>query len=216
MKTIYWLILAMLMPMFASCTSSDSELSNDTSLFQSMKDVYGIEDLSVSLSEVGKVPSVSLVEMQAILEALRQNSNKTNACSVEQVYGDYFGGQNETNKKVIMGTEYIAKTRTGSTLENFILCVELKFNFDSGRVYYYGTDYRYNSRLFDWRANGLSLSPVKNASGLVYEFESESFLYFKVKEEGDCLVKVGITFKGTFDFQSEKGSYSFQLQKFTK
>ena len=115
-----------------------------------------------------------------------------------------------------MGSQFTATTRAGSALENFLLRVELKFNYENNQVFYYGTDYMYDSRLFDWRANGLSLSPVKNASGLTYEFESESFIYFKVKDEGDCIVKVAIIFKGVFDFKSETGIYSFQLQKFSK
>lgn len=200
----------------ASCTNSDNDLLEENNLFESIKNVYGVENLSVSLSETEKIPYVSLEEMQAVLEAFRKESNQKKKCLVETVDGSSFGGQNEQNKKVVMGSQIVAITRAGSTLENFLLRVELKFNYDNNQVFYYGTDYMYDSRLFDWRANGLSLSPVRNAAGLIYEFESESFLYFRVKEEGGCIVKVGIVFKGEFDFMSEAGTYSFQLQKYSK
>lgn len=220
MKTTYLFVTMMLMLSFASCTSSDNNLSNEDSLFESVKSIYGIETVTYSTSNTGfdvvNVPSVTLAEVQGVLEALRQNSNKQSNCKVEITHDADFGGQNEVNKKVIMGSEYAAKTRTGSFLENFLLRVELKFSTNDGLVSYYGTDYMYNSELFYWRANGLSLYPVKSSGGCTYEFESESFLYFRIVDEGNCLVKVGVVFRGNYNFEVESGTYSFQLQKYNK
>ena len=215
MRAINLFIGVMLMLVIASCSDSDKDLFSETSLFESIRNVYGIETVS-ALSKVDNVPSVSLTEMEAVLEALRQESNQKKKCLVESANGISFGGTNEKNKKVVMDNKYIVATRSGITLENFLLRVELKFNYQNNQVFYYGTDYMYDSELFDWRADGLSLNPAKNTSGFVYEFESESFLYFKVKDEGDCLVKVGVVFKGVFDFEAENGTYSFQLQKYSK
>lgn len=220
MKTTYLFITMMLVLSLASCTSSDNDLSNENSFFESVKSTYGIETVTYSVSNTGldvvNVPSVTLAEIQGVLEALRQNSNKQNNCKVEIAHDADFGGKNEVNKRVIMGSEYTALTRTGSFLENFLLRVELKFSTENNLVSYYGTDYMYNSELFYWRANGLSLYPVKNSNGCTYEFESESFLYFRIADEGNCLAKVAVVFKGNYNFNSESGTYSFQLQKHSK
>ncbi len=216
MKSICLVIAIMSVLCFTACTSVDNDPIEGTPLYESVKNTYGIEEVSYGMPNADQIPSVTLDQMQAILEALRADSNKKNNCLVELAGDANFGGVDEVNKKVVMGCEYAAKTRTGSLLENFLLRVELKFNIDNGQVFYYGTDYLFNSRLFDWRANGLSLSPAKNKDGYTYEFESESFLYFKVKDKADCLVKVGIIFKGEYNFKTEAGTYSFQLEKNSK
>lgn len=94
--------------------------------------------------------------------------------------------------------------------------VELKFSFEKEQVYYWGTDYSYSSDLFDWRAQGLSLTPMKNSDDYTYEFESESYLYFKVSDEANTLVKVPVVFRGNYSFQMQKGTYSFKLLKYSE
>lgn len=217
MKAVYFFITLLSMLAITSCASSENELFSESTTLELMKNSYGLEPVSYAISDAKKVPSVSLADIQSVLEALRLNSNKQTKCTVESVNDAYFGDKNEVNRKVVMGSQYTATTRTGVLLENFLLRVELKFNIDNKlSVYYYGTDYLFDSNLFDWRANGLSLAPAKNADEYTYEFESESFLYFKVKEEGDALLRVGIVFKGNYNFKTEKGFYSFQLEKYSK
>ena len=216
MKSFYLFIQVVAILCFTACTSIDNDPSQETSLYETVKTVYGLEEVTYGISGTEQIPYVSLEEMQAVLEALCTNSNKSNSCLIESTNDASFGGKNEINRKVIMGSEYSAKTRSGNHLENFLLRVELKFNIDNNQIYYYGTDYLYNSGLFDWRANGLSLYPVKNKDQYTYEFESESFLYFKIKDEANRLVKVSILFKGEYNFKTEKGIYSFQLEKHNK
>lgn len=57
---------------------------------------------------------------------------------------------------------------------------------------------------------------MKGGDGNTYGFESESYLYFKVKDEGNVLVKVPVVFKGNYNFLTEEGTYSFQLLKYSK
>lgn len=218
MKTYYLLISAIISVLFfAACSSSVDDTSfDDSSLYESMKTSYGIEDVSSSITQSGTIPSVTVEEMRSVLETLQSNTHKTNNCLVETANDANFGGINEQNKKVVMRSEYDAKNRNGSLLENFLLSVELKFNIDNGQVYYYGTDYVYNSNLFDWRANGLSLSPAKDKGSFTYEFQSESFIYFKLTDRANSIVKVGVLFTGEYNFHTEKGVYSFQLEKTAK
>lgn len=60
------------------------------------------------------------------------------------------------------------------------------------------------------------LTPMKNSDDYTYEFESESYLYFKVSDEANTLVKVPVVFRGNYSFQMQKGTYSFKLLKYSE
>lgn len=213
MKAIYFFIVMVMMLGFTACTNSDDFNTDEHSLFESVKNLYGLE---TTTGGIENTPLITLNEMQAILEALRNGSNTKRDCIVENSNNGYFGGVNEVAKKVVMAGEYQTATNSGTQVENFLLRVELNFSIDNRQVYYLGTDYTYSSDTFIWRANGLSLAPARNTDGFTYEFNSESFLYFKVLDQGNCVVKVPMVFKGNYNFSSGKGVYSFQLQKYAK
>lgn len=206
MKTIYSFIVIALAFDFTSCTTADNEIVEQTSLFESVMSTYGVENVSYNITGADNIPSASTEDMRNVLEALRQNSNTRQNCT----------RISENNyEKVVMSGSYQTSTRS-SVSEGFALNVELKFSFDNNKIYYWGTDYSFSSNLFDWRAQGGSLSPVKGGDGNTYGFETESYLYFKVKDEGNALVKVSVVFKGNYNFVTEKGTFSFQLLKYSK
>lgn len=207
MKTFYFFIATALACCFMSCSSADDgDATEPTSLFETVMSTYGAEYVSYSASKIGEIPSVSTGDMCSVLEALRVNCN---------VLQDCFRTLEDSFEKVVMTGSYMAATRSGVD-EAFALGVELKFSFDKGQVYYWGKDYTYHSNLFSWFAQGLSLSPMKNSDGYAYEFESETYLYFKVSDEANAVVKVPVIFKGSYNFHTEKGTYSFQLLKYSK
>lgn len=208
MKSIYLFIVIVFTWCLTSCMGADNDLPEGSSLYESMKTTYGIEEIPSGLGNPEQVPSVSIDEMQAILVALRSKSNQKNNCLIVQANDADFGDSNEVNKRIIMGSEYTAKTQSGSSLD-FLLQVELKFNTYDNKVFYYGTDYLFDAHLFDWRVNRLSIAPAKN--GYTYEFESQSYLFFKLRDKVNCLVRVSIGFKGEFNFNTETGTYGFRL-----
>lgn len=199
-----------------ACTNADEIVTEDfTETIKAIQTTYGAEVTSYSVNEKEQIPSVSMADMMGVLDALSQSSKTPKNCMVESSKGGYFGNNaEEITQKIIMTDQYKVVTRSGVAASDFILRVELSFNVEKGQVYYLGTDYLYTSDLFYWHANGLSLSPVKNAGNCTYEFESESFLYFKVAEQADCVVKVPVIFKGKYDFTAGKGTYGFQLLKY--
>lgn len=207
MKTIYSFIVIALVLGFTSCTATDDAPTESTSLLETVMTTYGAEHASYSVAGIKDIPSILTEDMRSVLEALRQNSNALHNCTRISETGF---------EKVVMSGSYKAVTRNSSAAEGFSLNVELKFSFDKGQVYYWGTDYSYSSDLFDWRAQGLSLAPVKGGDGYTYGFESESYLYFKVSDEANTLVKVPVIFKGNYNFHTEEGTYSFQLLKYSK
>lgn len=207
MKTIYSFIVIALAFGLTSCANTENDVVETTSLFESVMNTYGAEYASYNLAGTNNIPSVLTEEVCSVLESLRQNSNALHDC---------IRISEKDLEKVVMTGSYKAVTRNGAATEGFALNVELKFSFDKGQVYYWGTDYSYSSDLFDWRAQGLSLTPMKNSDGYTYEFESESYLYFKVSDEANALVKVPVIFKGNYNFHTEKGTYSFRLLKYSK
>lgn len=209
-------VLSMTLFGLTACTGSEGIVTEDfTETIKTIQTTYGAEVTSYSVNDKEQIPSVPMADMIGVLDALCQSSKTSKECIVEFSEGGYFGNSaEETTQKIIMTDQYKVVTRGGTVTNDFILRVELTFNVEKGQIYYLGTDYRYTSDLFYWHANGLSLSPVKNAGSCTYEFQSESFLYFKVAEQTDCVVKVPVIFKGQYDFTAGKGTYSFQLLKY--
>lgn len=172
-----------------------------------MISLYGIQSATVD-SKVGDVPSVTAEEMASVLEALRQNGNTIRNCESETLEGYYESGD---RKEVKMIAEYQARTRSGAFVEQFALCVSINFNIDNnGGVFYIGTTYSSSTDLFNWQGYGASLSTTAERNSV---FSSTSYLYFRVSDQGDCLVKVPVSFKGSYNFKDNKGTYSFTLSK---
>lgn len=187
-----------------SCTSAaEEEMADGVSALESVMNIYGAEYASRPVSGDG-IPEVLAEEMRDVLETLRRNSNEHYDCILEKKDGF---------DRLEMAGNY----RTAATRANdFALKVSLKFSMEKGQVYYWGADYSYSSRLFDWRAGGLSLSPVAGGDGFAYKFETDSYLYFRVGGVGGVLVKVPVIFKGVYNFRISEGSYSFRLLKYCR
>lgn len=207
MKTIYSCIVIVLMVGLTSCSATGEDMTETTSQLESVMTTYGAEFASQNVAGVNDIPSVLTEDIRGVLEALRRNSNSRHDCI--RTSGDGF-------EKVVMSGSYQTVTRSGAGAEGFALNVELKFSFEKDQVYYWGTDYSYSSRLFEWNAQGMSLAPMKGGDGYTYEFESESYLYFKVSDEAGAVLKVPVVFSGNYSFRSESGTYSFRLLKYSK
>jgi hypothetical protein len=213
MKATFTLIAVTFMMMsITSCSGSDNEMTDNaydqseaSVSLNTLKSLYGIEVTSAS-TEMNDVPVVTLNKMKTILEALRQNSSSVKDCVVTTT---------NNNKKVTMTENYITESRSGST-ENFALNVEMNFSNDNGTIYYWGTDYKYSTDYFKWSTNSMSLSPSKTSNGYVYDFSSDGYLYFKVSDESNAIMRVPVVFKGSHNFNTDKGTYSFQLVKCSK
>lgn len=208
MKSIKSFLACAFILVFTACSNAESDgLEDNSSSFESMRSLYGIEVASLD-TQSEKIPSVTAEEMCGVLEALRKNSDISYNCKVEDVEG-YYGTGND-KKTVMMAAEYKARTGSGAFLENFALCVSLKFNIDKNSVYYVGTSYDCVTDLFIWKGYGASISATPEGGTV---FTSISYIYFRVSDEGDCLVKVPVSFKGSYDFDAAQGIYSFTLSK---
>ncbi|MDD3038940.1 DUF5033 domain-containing protein [Bacteroides sp.] len=208
MKSIKFFLACAFVLAFTACSNTESDSFEDnSSTFESMKTLYGIEAATLD-SQSDNIPTVTAEEMRGVLEALYKNSDASYDCKVEDVEGYYGAGNNK--KTVMMTAEYKARTRSGALLENFALCVSLKFNVDKSSVYYVGTSYDCVTDLFTWKGYAASISAIPEGGTV---FTSTSYIYFRVSDEGNCLVKVPVSFKGSYDFDAAKGTYNFTLSK---
>ena len=199
MKSIKFFFACVLALTFVACSNAESDSFEDnTSNFESMKSLYGIE--SAAYDQTAE-------EMASVLEALRQNGNTVRNCESETTEGFY--GDATDKKAVKMLAEYQARTRSGAFVEQFALCVSLNFNIDKGAVYYIGTTYSSSTDLFSWQGYGASLSTTADGNSI---FNSTTYLYFRVSDQGNCVVKVPVDFKGSYNFAAGQGTYSFTLK----
>lgn len=212
MKATYLTLIALIMVGMSSCSGSDEITDNtnteSTSIISlsTLKSMYGAQDVTTETIDTSNVPSIAIKQMQGILEAMYQSSKTVKNCIVTQA---------NNTKKVTMTETYVTESRSGLN-ENLDLNVVMNFSNDNGTVYYWGTDYKYSTSYFKWSANSMSLSPSKTDSGYVYDFSSEGYLYFKVSDAGNIVLRVPVIFKGSHNFNTDKGTYSFQLVKCSK
>lgn len=207
MKSINFFFVCALTLAFVACSNEGNDSFEDnTSSFESMKFLYGIESATYDQKN-GEIPLVTAEEMVSVLEALRQNGNTVRNCkseTTEEFYGD------ATDKKAVkMLAEYQARTRNGALIEQFALCVSLNFNIDKDAVYYIGTTYSFSTDLFNWQGYSASLSTTADGNSV---FSSTTYLYFRVSDQGNCVVKVPVNFKGSYNFSAGQGTYSFALK----
>lgn len=206
MKSIKFFIACIFALTFVACSNAESDsFEENSSSFESMKSLYGIQSAAFD-SKVDDVPSVTTEEMASVLEALRQNGNTVRECGNENQEGFY--GEDSDKKSVTMTAEYQARTRGGAFIEQFALCVSMNFNVDKGIVYYIGATYSSSTDLFSWKGYGASLSTTPEGGSV---FTSTTYLYFRVSDQDNCLVKVPVNFKGNYNFSNGYGTYSFSL-----
>ena len=80
MKSIKFFFACVLALTFVACSNAESDSFEDnTSNFESMKSLYGIESAAYD-QKAEEIPSVTAEEMASVLEALRQNGNTVRNC----------------------------------------------------------------------------------------------------------------------------------------
>ena len=198
MKSIKFFFACVLALTFVACSNAESDSFEDNS--------SNFESAAYD-QKAEEIPFVTAEEMASVLEALRQNGNTVRNCESETTEGFY--GDATDKKAVKMLAEYQARTRSGAFVEQFALCVSLNFNIDKGAVYYIGTTYSSSTDLFSWQGYGASLSTTADGNSI---FNSTTYLYFRVSDQANCVVKVPVDFKGSYNFAAGQGTYSFTLK----
>ncbi|WP_291529042.1 DUF5033 domain-containing protein [Bacteroides sp. UBA939] len=208
MKPIKFFFASILALTFAACSNTENDdFDNNASSFESMVSTYGIQ-MATPSKDISDVPSVTTEEMGSVLEALRRSGNTARECELEISEGFYSNGSDRETVKMNAG--YRAQTNNGAFVGQFDLSVALNFNIDKGSVYYVGTTYSSSTSLFGWEGYGVSLSTTADGESV---FNSTAYLYFRVSDRDNQLVKVQVVLEGSYNFESGKGMYHLGLSR---
>lgn len=212
----FFTALAIAVSMTACSAGSDSAIedlsgtttskSASTVSISTLKSTYGAETTTTVAAD--SVPGITSEKAAGILDALKANNNIAKSNAIEND-----NSISKDTRKVIMNEDYSATSRSGS--ENFTLSVVLNFTMENSTLYYWGTDYKYTGNSFKWYSSNMSLTSVKGSKDS-FEFTSSGYLYFKISDQGNTVLRVPVSFKGTHNFNTNEGTFSFQLVNCSK
>lgn len=195
-------MIAMLTMMsLASCTADGNDPVENSSSTYLLEKTYGA--ISVAYTEnnsdklnLNDLPAISLSEADQILSNLRKHTNAKEELDVQTM-----NKGNQTLLDVIMK----------QTINNkYTFTIQLNMSSDSdGMVYYGGYKAECSSSLMKWYLKGFSLSS-DNATGN-NKFESQSYLYIKVVDNGIKYMQIPVSIKGTYNPKNHKAAFSYSL-----
>lgn len=201
MKAIYLMIAMLTMMSLASCTADGNDPVENSSSTYLLEKTYGA--ISVAYTEnnsdklnLNDLPAISLSEADQILSNLRKH---TNAKEEQDVH--------TTDK----GNQKLLAVIMKQTIDNkYTFAIQLNMSSDSdGMVYYGGYKAECSSSLMKWYLKGFSLSS-DNATGN-NKFESQSYLYIKVVDNGIKYMQIPVSIKGTYNPKNHKAAFSYSL-----
>lgn len=201
MKAIYLMIAMLTMMSLASCTADGNDPVENSSSTYLLEKTYGA--ISVAYTEnnsdklnLNDLPAISLSEADQILSNLRKHTNAKEELDVQTM-----NKGNQTLLDVIMK----------QTINNkYTFTIQLNMSSDSdGMVYYGGYKAECSSSLMKWYLKGFSLSS-DNATGN-NKFESQSYLYIKVVDNGIKYMQIPVSIKGTYNPKNHKAAFSYSL-----
>lgn len=201
MKAIYLMIAMLTMMSLASCTADGNDPVENSSSTYLLEKTYGA--ISVAYTEnnsdklnLNDLPAISLSEADQILSNLRKHTNAKEELDVQTM-----NKGNQTLLDVIMK----------QTINNkYTFTIQLNMKSDSdGMVYYGGYKAECSSSLMKWYLKGFSLSS-DNATGN-NKFESQSYLYIKVVDNGIKYMQIPVSIKGTYNPKNHKAAFSYSL-----
>lgn len=176
-----------------SCTAeSDTQMTREEEKSVTLETTFNARSvnyaegnkISPSLSEL---PPVTIEEAKSILNTLRAEKKPTITQNVETRVGE--PGQNF----LTVSAECTINSTNKLTLQLILINYE-----DDGSLYYKDYKATASSSFYKWHMNGFGLSTA-GTSGL-YKFDSTSYLYFKIAEEGEITyLQVPIKVSGNYN-----------------
>ena len=92
----------------------------------------------------------------------------------------------------------------------YAFTIQLNMNcYNDGSLYYGGYQAECSSSLIKWYLKGFSLA-TDNATKN-YKFESQSYIYMKVIENGIKYMQIPVTIKGNYNPRNHDAAFSYNL-----
>lgn len=195
MKAYYYLSVLFISICLSSCSAESNNPLNEieNSAIMSLESKFAATKVAAS-SDLKELPAISLSEAEKILETLRNHTNAKEELKIEQ--------ENNPDLRVAIK----------QTIDNkYAFTIQLNLSsYEDGSLFYNGYKNTCSSNLMKWELNGFALSSDKNNS-YCYNFSSDSYLYFKIIEEGIHYLRIPVKIKGNYFTTNHDASYTYTL-----
>lgn len=201
MKAIYFMIAMLTMMSLASCTADGNDPVDNSSSTYLLEKTYGARSVSYQENNsdnlnLNDLPAISLSEADEILSTLRKHTNAKEELDI---------------KAAERGEETLLKIAMKQIVNNkYTFTIQLSMSsYSDGSLYYNGYTAECSSSLMKWYLKGFSLASDKSTGN--YKFESESYLYMKVVDNGIKYMQIPVSIKGTYNPNNHRAAFSYNL-----
>ena len=196
------IVVAMLAVLsMTSCTSSENDPMEQVETID-MLSTYGARSMATTDKNfknlhLDELPGVSVAEASNILSTIRKHAEEEQTLNV---------------KENLHEKHYDIDIRMDETIGHkytFTIQLHMQKNQDNGIVYYKSYDANCSASNFAWYIKGFSFA-TDNVTG-DNKFESPSYLYFKVLDNGVNYIQVPVTVKGTYCPKNNQAEFTYTL-----
>lgn len=201
MKAIHLMIAMLVMMSLASCSADGNDpVENSTSTYL-LEKTYGAssvayEENNADNLNLSELPAISLSEADGILSVLRKHTNAKEERDIQAA---------------TKGEETLLKIAMKQTVDNkYAFTIQLNMSsYSDGSLFYKKYEAECSSSLMRWYLKGFSLS-TDNATKN-YKFESQSYIYMKVVDNGINYIRIPVTIKGSYNPTNHEAAFSYNL-----
>ena len=201
MKATHLIIAMLVMMSLASCSADGNDpVENSVSTYL-LEKTYGARSVTYKENnsdklKLSELPAISLSEADHILSVLRKHTDAQEELDI---------------RTATKGEQTWLRIVMKQTIDHkYAFTIQLNMNcYSDGSLYYGGYQAECSSSLIKWYLKGFSLA-TDNATKN-YKFESQSYIYMKVIDNGIKYMQIPVTIKGNYNPRNHDAAFSYNL-----
>lgn len=201
MKAIHLMIAMLVMMSLASCSADGNDPVENSASTYLLEKTYGARSVAYEENNsnnlnLSELPAISLSEADGILSVLRKHTNAKEELDIQAA---------------TRGEQTLLKIAMKQTIDSkYSFTIQLNMSsYSDGSLYYSGYKAECSSSLMKWYLKGFSLAS-DNATGN-YKFESQSYIYMKIVDNGIKYIQVPVTIEGNYNPDNHESKFSYNL-----